>query len=392
MPSTIAWLDSSREDQRRMRELINLFAQTESRDELGIGQVRDSFSDRIFPGTSTLHTRARYLLLIPWCYRAAARLATSGEDLERRAADNERRLIVFLSRAGADEGVIGRNVGAKVKTLPSALYWSALGQWGIRTGDVRDELARRSWQPEADELVERQPSMWNIPPLPAGFPDTVETLDLSSEEAAWVRERMLSGSRGSLLEVLLSSDDTRQLDFAAAWDVPVDDERLALLLRHARLFSFMMQGASLAYNLALAIRYEDMGLTQVHERVAYYSYEIANWVEELNSERAAVHGLDLGELWSGVLAHNPRVSLPTINFVDTFVDLVRSGKTPDDADVLALVCSREKRQKGQQSRLVNEKLLRNWTGASGTGRLGYRWTNVRRLLGDVGEGLKRASA
>ena len=73
-----------------MREIINLFAQTESRDELGIGQVRDSFSDRLFPGTSTLHTRARYLVLIPWCYRSAARLATSGEDLQRRAADNER--------------------------------------------------------------------------------------------------------------------------------------------------------------------------------------------------------------------------------------------------------------------------------------------------------------
>lgn len=50
MPSTIAWLDLSREEQRRMREVINLFSQTESRDELGIGQVRDSFSDQLFRG------------------------------------------------------------------------------------------------------------------------------------------------------------------------------------------------------------------------------------------------------------------------------------------------------------------------------------------------------
>src|ERR1700732_3575593 len=52
--------DFSREDQRRMREIVNLFTQSESRDELGIGQVRDAFSDSLFPGTSTLHTRARY--------------------------------------------------------------------------------------------------------------------------------------------------------------------------------------------------------------------------------------------------------------------------------------------------------------------------------------------
>ena len=38
----IAWLDASREDQRRMREIVNLFTQSESRDELGIGQVRDA--------------------------------------------------------------------------------------------------------------------------------------------------------------------------------------------------------------------------------------------------------------------------------------------------------------------------------------------------------------
>jgi len=76
--ATIAWVDASREDQRRMREIINMFAQSESRDELGIGQIRDAFSDLLFPGTSTLHTRARYLLLIPWCYRAAAaRVAVS---------------------------------------------------------------------------------------------------------------------------------------------------------------------------------------------------------------------------------------------------------------------------------------------------------------------------
>jgi hypothetical protein len=66
MPSMIAWLDASREDQRRMREIVNLFTQSESRDELGIGQVRDAFRDSLSPGTSTLHTRARYLLFVPW--------------------------------------------------------------------------------------------------------------------------------------------------------------------------------------------------------------------------------------------------------------------------------------------------------------------------------------
>ena len=392
MPCTIAWLDSSREEQRRMREVINLFTQTESRDELGIGQVRDSFSDRLFPGTSTLHTRARYLLLIPWCFRSAARLATSGEDLERRASENERRLIVALNKCGAHEGLIGRNVLTKLKTLPSALYWSALVQWGVLIGDVEDELAARTWRYETDELVERAPTMWNILPAPDGFPDSADTLDLSFEEAGWVRDRMLSGSPGSLLEVLLRGDDPGRLQLPHAWDVAVEDAELADLMQHARLFSSIVRGAALSYNLAVAHRYQELGLSQVEEPVARYIAEIADWAEELDSERAALQAWDLENMWSGALAHNPRIGWATRVFVDEFVDLLRNGRRPDDPKTLAVVTAREKRQKGTQSRLVNDKLLRTWTGASGTGRLTYRWANVTRLLTDVSEGLQRAPA
>lgn len=75
MASGLSWLDSSRDDQNRMRELLKLFSDAESRDELGVGQVRDAFSDLLFPGTSVLQTRARYLLIVPWCHQEAQRWA-----------------------------------------------------------------------------------------------------------------------------------------------------------------------------------------------------------------------------------------------------------------------------------------------------------------------------
>jgi len=70
--SFVAWLDHSTEDERRVREMIRLFDQPETQDALGFGQVRDAYGDLLFPGTSTLHTRATYLLFIPWCSTAAA--------------------------------------------------------------------------------------------------------------------------------------------------------------------------------------------------------------------------------------------------------------------------------------------------------------------------------
>lgn len=59
MASVIASLDTSAEEQRRPREIIALLAQPDSRDELGIDQIRDAFSSTLFPGTSVIQTRAR---------------------------------------------------------------------------------------------------------------------------------------------------------------------------------------------------------------------------------------------------------------------------------------------------------------------------------------------
>lgn len=58
MPSLIAWLDYSEDQRHRMREVIDLFRESDTLDELGIGQVRDAFGDLLFPGLSTTQTRA----------------------------------------------------------------------------------------------------------------------------------------------------------------------------------------------------------------------------------------------------------------------------------------------------------------------------------------------
>ena len=55
-----------------MRDIIRPFAERESRDELGLGQIRDAIADALFPGTSTLLTRARHLLFVPWAYQKAS--------------------------------------------------------------------------------------------------------------------------------------------------------------------------------------------------------------------------------------------------------------------------------------------------------------------------------
>ena len=66
--SMFVWLDYSEHERRKMLDVVDLFREHDTRDELGVGSVRDVFADMLFPGTSTIMTRARYFLLVPWTY------------------------------------------------------------------------------------------------------------------------------------------------------------------------------------------------------------------------------------------------------------------------------------------------------------------------------------
>jgi hypothetical protein len=63
--SMFVWLDYSEHERRKMLDVVDLFREHDTRDELGVGSVRDVFADMLFPGTSTIMTRARYFLLVP---------------------------------------------------------------------------------------------------------------------------------------------------------------------------------------------------------------------------------------------------------------------------------------------------------------------------------------
>lgn len=72
MPSTLTWLSHDTAERDRTLRLIELFKESGTVDELGIGSIRDTFADAFFPGTSVLQTRARYLLFVPWLLERTA--------------------------------------------------------------------------------------------------------------------------------------------------------------------------------------------------------------------------------------------------------------------------------------------------------------------------------
>jgi hypothetical protein len=83
--STFVWLDYSEGERRKMLDVIDLFREHDTRDELGIGSVRYAFADMLFPGTNTIMTRARYFLLVPGTYQKLERQKVGSVEIADKA-------------------------------------------------------------------------------------------------------------------------------------------------------------------------------------------------------------------------------------------------------------------------------------------------------------------
>lgn len=402
VPSLVAWLDASSEDQRRMREIVNLFTEKESRDELGIGQVRDALSDTLFPGTSTLLTRARYLVLIPWCFVAAERGGGGPGKVAARVDENERQLIPALKAEGESEGLLGRVAGRSLKNLPSALYWAALRQFGILSspGLGPQDAIELGTPPHSgdDEGDTALLGAWSatLPSAPEGFPaNTGGGFRLSSGEAAWLQDRIREGTRGSLLAHLV--DRAPDADSDAPWldsSASTSEGEPRAALDHAELFSFGMHGAALLYNLLLAEKYEAAGFDTMSAPVDRYRERLSDWQFDRSRLFERLHEWDRESFWELVLTRNPRVAGTSRRFVDDWLDLVTAA-ADDLADSAAsrdFIARREASHKRSQARLTNQKLLASWQGASGAGALVFRWTQVQRIVLDIHEGMERTDA
>jgi hypothetical protein len=408
MPSAIGWLDQSEEHQRKMREVIDLFSETDSRDELGIAVVRDSLSDLLFPGLSTIQTRARYFLFIPWIYVDLEKRRTPAARLAIRAREAQTRLIYALEAGGERSGVIGIDAKEKLKRLPDSVYWTGLGEFSIRRfrgdqGDYQRGIDRFYRQlasaanHEAEDSDGYRPHNWDLnrPEAPEGLLDAT-TMQLRADEALYLRERMVTADSDSLLAQLLRAGKPIDDSVIHPWDAL--DERLAtpaLLERveAARWFSEVISGAALLYNLMLAEAATKRNLQSGGvDRVDGFRADLDDWAAMLSARSEAIRGLDQRRLWQLVAAGGGRVPESTRVFLDRWFELALTvpERVAGSADARELIADREYRLKRGNARLQNSRQLEIWGGSSGAGRLTYRWTTGRTMVNDIVSGLANA--
>lgn len=383
--SSLTWLDFSDSERKRALQVVELLGRPETRDELGLGAVRDAFAEALFPGMSTVQRRARYFLFVPWTFREIERRYAGRAGALERARKEELRLIEALLDAGEEDGVIGGRVRKSLRQVPSMIYWQGLARWGIRrAAGTREQWGRavsRSVGTAVDDdgQVVRTGNLWwhsGLPEPPDNWPETAE-LGLRHEEADYLRERIRERCAGTMLATLVERQEPwEEASFAWHLKIPELPARQRDLLDHARRFSETMHGAALLYNNALAVAHEDDLLEAEYRRL------LEDWIsDEVRADRSAT---PLTELWALLADVGSRHSRQTRLFVEDWFRLTENpSRVLTDPGLVDRIRERERQVKNRQARLSYDAARETWRGAAGAGQLEYRWASTQRQLLDV---------
>ena len=378
-----------------MRKAIALFAEKETRDELGLGTVRDAFADSLFPGTSTIQTRLRYVLFVPWVYKDLETGRKHGKSIAQRAREAEVALIPVLAGSEDNDGTIGQRSKADLQRLPSSIYWAALQRWQICLFAGSREQYHRAFRqllqrrragmvPDDEGIESATQHVWHprLPAPPEGWPEAL-SLRMTREEAEFIRGRWAQTCAGSLLDWFAQRDFDGEAQWL--WATRLQGalpSALAEQVDLARRFSLVMHGASLLYNLLLAERYKDP--EKGEEWAEKYRAALGEWASA--EEREDLQRFDVNALWRFTARVQARVPPRTQAFVEAWTGMLREtdpGAVADHGPARDLVMHREKALKKNRSRFVNQRALDSWRGSSGEARLNYRWGVVSSHLRDL---------
>lgn len=404
MASSLSWIDFDSEAHQRAQRILTLFKERDTRDELGFGSIRDAISDSLFPGTSVLHTRLRYMLFIPWAYTSLENKGVLANKIREHARADQLSLAAFLKKNAPDEyGVIGGEVGDKLKTLPSAIYWAALGRWGVRVypgteGQYQralNEIYRRRKGSKSRRLASAEDGddiggLWELgahsfhpglPDAPTNFPEEA-TFELTKPEARYLQERIRQSCPESLLADLMAKPEKVSIE------VPWEHPQLASfraehrdMLWHGRHFSNIALGAAILYNQLLA---ELRGDSDLHEQHRQSGRE---WLESIDQEFGDVSqwASNLPAFWATVENRGHVIEASTMAFAEQWIALLLQHRDGvfDITVAKRLIRDREIEKKRANSRFTNSRVRDQWGGSSGLTRMTYRWRVAQTYVADI---------
>ena len=400
--ANIGWIDFSQSHRKQVLAIMDLYKDQGMVDEMGLGTVRDAFSDRIFPGTSTLHTRAKYFVLIPQMIMDLEKRNVKSAEFSRTLINEEKDMIFSLMKGSKSHtGIIGQSSKRSLKRTPSTLYWNGLRQWGILSkhfvGSVNDygrqidlkrfrrkDFGYNQYGDDNKDDINVQSideNFWwsQIPEPKPGWKEKLNIL-LTKSEAKFLEQHILTNCQGSLLSFILENsfknlDKFKRIqDFIDHKNIPED---LNNILKVATDFDLIMKGAVILYNL-LVQQSRDEGAVKRWNLI---------WKKWDQDRKKKIKKIILSDaVWSIF----PHIGDHTKQFVNEWFN--ETNKEDMEINKLtALVKHRELMLKRpRRSRLENKDKAQKTNNPVGitvkdysTSYLDYRWGISKKLLHDI---------
>lgn len=231
----LGWIDFSKSERNKVLSVLDLLSESGTLDELGIAPIRDGFANLFFPGTSTIQTRAKYFVIVPYALKDLEysnetnpnRLLRTFDEIERKCGE------MLISNGEDTDGIIGSRSLAQnkwVKRTPADIYWAGLRNYGIFTGGTlslseyiramcalknqkatitklgnRNDNADEGDDKDAGELFRMQ--FWKIPTYKDSWMEDL-SIKMSSEEGAFLRQQIITAYPDSMLAFILRNSVT----------------------------------------------------------------------------------------------------------------------------------------------------------------------------------------
>lgn len=393
----IGWIDYSKEHRNKVISVMHLLTEPGAMDELGVGVVRDVFSNIFFPGTSTIQTRAKYFLIVPYLlYELERQKINNADELIIKLHKQETDLIPILMKGGED-GIIGSSAGADLKRKPSDVYWNGISTFRIFTGErmsiydyakvictlqtrkqkLKDQGSIKAKDDEIDgddkdavsgDLLGR---FWRLPDIPEHWKDNL-SIKLGNQEAVYLKNQIVSSCPDSMLSYVLMENDHDFLAIQEFDHIEGIMDRLPVHLKvHyllAKQFADFIYGTHLRYNVILSKGESD----DVLEKWDSWHVGIMDHAR-----------IDLNLIFP-LLGRNMKLR--------NFLCECQLAMQQDDIIKLdQLVLDREIELKGKTRSKLNNRDDFAYNGWVGISKLQYRLPNAQRLLKDIFDGLGAAN-
>lgn len=241
----LGWIDFSKSERNKVLSVLELLSERDTLDELGIAPIRDGFANIFFPGTSTIQTRAKYFLIVPYALKdLELSNETNPNNFVRVFDEIEKECGERLLDGDDTDGVIGSRSlaqGQWVKRTPAEIYWGGLRNYGIFTGGnlslteyVRAMCAMKKNKTSVKSLGNRNDSeendgddkdagdlfhkqFWHIPTYSEDWIDDLSIM-LTEEEGEFLKRQIILSFPDSMMAYILKNDLSEILeveDFAS---------------------------------------------------------------------------------------------------------------------------------------------------------------------------------